>query len=146
MSLEMIATQTCVPIWYTDLIRSFYRVDIRGVVGDMIGGKQEFFSTFFSHVETFLKTSLKGIKTLTSLFSQESKIKYFQNKKVVLIMDEIDSIAGIDKMVREAFFGQLSSIKQSWRGGKSLYCLYSTLIITNWSGDMQCHTATGLHF
>jgi proliferating cell nuclear antigen len=53
--LEMIATtQTCVPIWYTYLMCSFYRVDIRGVVGDMIGGKQEFFSTFFSHVMNML--------------------------------------------------------------------------------------------
>ena len=26
-------------------------------------------------------------------------------------------------------------MKQSWKDGKSLYCLLSTLIITNWSGD-----------
>jgi hypothetical protein len=134
--LEVIEnTQVFVPIWYTKLLRSFYRVDIRGVVGEVIGGNKEFFPTFFSHVETFLKTSLKGIKTLIELFSQESKVKYFQNKNAILLMDEIDSIADIDEKLRKAFFGQLSNIKQSWKEGKSLYCLYSALIITNWSGD-----------
>ena len=112
-----------------------FRVDIRGIVSDMISEKQEFFPTLFLHIETFLKASLSGIKSLTALFSQESKRIFFQNKDVILLMDEIDSIASIDKKDREAFFGQISNIKQSWRNGKSLYCLYSTLIITNWSGD-----------
>ena len=87
----------------------------------MISSKQEFFPTFFSHVETFLKVSLKEIKTLTALFSQESKIKYFQNKNAILIMDEIDSIAGIDDKDRGAFFALISSIKQSWRERESRF-------------------------
>lgn len=49
-------------------------------------------------------------------------------------MDEIDSIAKIDSIQRKAFLSQIISIKQSWRNGVSPFCLFSTLIITNWTG------------
>ena len=70
------------------------------------------------------------IRNISDLFYQKSKTTYFQNKNVVLIIDEIDSLTNLDDETRKKFLGSLSSIKQT----KDIYCLWSCLIITNWIG------------
>ena len=134
--LEMIKSRgTHLPILYELILLSFSSVDMQKVVGEVLEKDKRFFPTFLSHVEAYLGVSIKDVTSTSELFSENTKKKYFQNKDVILIIDEMDSIANIKEEERGAFLAQIRGIKQSWRNGKSLYCLYSTLIITNWSGD-----------
>ena len=72
----------------------------------------------------------KDFPSLQDVFDKKNKNILFENKEVVLIIDEIDSLSDLDDQTRKYFLGALSSIKQT----KDIYCLWSCLFITNWMG------------
>lgn len=86
---------------------------------------------FIEAVGNYLCVDLK-VEDIQTLFSTTFVFELFKNKKVVLIMDEIDSITELSLSERKAFLSSLSTMKQIHQG---TYCLYSCLAITNWVGE-----------
>ncbi|KAL9645524.1 hypothetical protein ABK040_000588 [Willaertia magna] len=107
-------------------------IDMRGLIGTYLLGHKEvnFSETFLIYVNIFLQTKYESLG-ITSLFAHTSCIPEFKEQKVVLFLDEFDSIAELPIDDRKGFLAALSTMKQN----KELYCLHSCLAITNWVGE-----------
>ncbi|KAL9645503.1 hypothetical protein ABK040_000568 [Willaertia magna] len=107
-------------------------IDMRGLIGTYLLGHKEvnFSETFLIYVNIFLQTKYESFG-ITSLFAHISCIPEFKEQKVVLFLDEFDSIAELPIDDRKGFLAALSTMKQN----KELYCLHSCLAITNWVGE-----------
>nr|CAG4714154.1 unnamed protein product [Naegleria fowleri] len=108
-------------------------VNIRNVVsmcGETTkkGESTTFFTCLLKAINIALKVELYA-PTLEDLFSQ--LYGPFKDEKVVLVKDEIDSIAELERLERARFLASLSAIKQM----KMSYSLYSCVAITNWVGE-----------
>ena len=113
--------------------RGYYPVsiDMRGLVSTYLSIQSSSFDTaFLIYINRFLGTQYES-KELTSLFEKSSCIPEFKDEKVVLLLDEFDSIAEIPTEERTRFLAALSSMKQN----KTLYFLHSCLAITNFVGE-----------
>ncbi|EFC49004.1 predicted protein [Naegleria gruberi] len=108
--------------------RGYYPVsiDMRGLVSTYLSIQSSSFDTaFLIYINRFLGTQYES-NELTSLFEKSSCIPEFKDEKVVLLLDEFDSIAEIPTEERTRFLAALSSMKQN----KTL--LFSSFLFSNY--------------
>ena len=77
-----------------------------------------------------------NVSDIIKLFSLAGCAGWYDNKKIILIIDEVDCLERAKEQERNTFLSSLRCLKQEKREN----CLLSVLIITNYTGDYLLDT------